>query len=173
MIMKMMLVCCLNWRCWRPRSLLVIHTRWRHISWGGMVWCGIILAGAPSFSKNPHGARTFMEDLMWRDKNRQRLNQTDIECRWWYSRSNLWIWMTKPPQTHNTVIFKKACILTMRGTRSNVRKVWLTLQGYWQSQKNPVSASAMLTGKFLLIRKVFATSSLLTEEFPDTLQWMI
>ena len=30
-----------------------------------------------------------------------------------------------------------------------------------QSQKNPVSVSAMLTGKFLQIRKVFATSSLL------------
>ena len=30
-----------------------------------------------------------------------------------------------------------------------------------QSQKNPVSASAMLTGKFLQIQKVFATSSLL------------
>ena len=29
-----------------------------------------------------------------------------------------------------------------------------------QSQKNPVSASAMLSGKFLRIRKVFATSSL-------------
>ena len=27
----------------------------------------------------------------------------------------------------------------------------------YQSQKNPVSASAMLTGKFLQIRKVFAT----------------
>ena len=42
-----------------------------------------------------------------------------------------------------------------------------------QSQKNPVSASAMLTGKFLQIRKVFATSSLLAEEFPDTLQYKI
>ena len=40
-----------------------------------------------------------------------------------------------------------------------------------QSHKNPVSASAMLTGKFLQIRKVFATSSLLAEEFPDTLQY--
>ena len=39
-----------------------------------------------------------------------------------------------------------------------------------QSQKNPVSASAMLTGKFLQIRKVFATSSLLAEEFPDILE---
>ena len=39
-----------------------------------------------------------------------------------------------------------------------------------QSQKNPVSASAMLTGKFLRIRKVFATSSLLAEEFPDILE---
>ena len=36
-----------------------------------------------------------------------------------------------------------------------------------QSQKNPVSVSAMLTGKFLQIRKVFATSSLLAEEFLD------
>ena len=36
-----------------------------------------------------------------------------------------------------------------------------------QSQKNPVSVSAMLTGKFLQIRKVFATSSLLAEEFSD------
>ena len=42
-----------------------------------------------------------------------------------------------------------------------------------QSQKNPVSVSAMLTGKFLQIRKVFATSSLLAEEFPDTLQYKI
>ena len=39
-----------------------------------------------------------------------------------------------------------------------------------QSQKNPVSASAMLTGKFLRIRKVFATCSLLAEEFPDNLE---
>ena len=29
----------------------------------------------------------------------------------------------------------------------------------------------MLTGKGLQIRKVFATSSLLAEEFPDTLQY--
>ena len=42
-----------------------------------------------------------------------------------------------------------------------------------QSRKNPVSASAMLTGKFLQIRKVFGTSSLLAEEFPDTLQYKI
>ena len=42
-----------------------------------------------------------------------------------------------------------------------------------QSHKNPVSASAMLTGKFLQIRKVFATSSLLAEEFLDTLQYKI
>ena len=42
-----------------------------------------------------------------------------------------------------------------------------------QSHKNPVSASAMLTGKCLQIRKVFATSSLLAEEFPDTLQYKI
>ena len=42
-----------------------------------------------------------------------------------------------------------------------------------QSHKNPVSASAMLTGKFLQIRKVFGTSSLLAEEFPDTLQYKI
>ena len=34
-----------------------------------------------------------------------------------------------------------------------------------QSQINPVSASAMLTGKFLQILKVFVTSSLLAEEF--------
>ena len=39
-----------------------------------------------------------------------------------------------------------------------------------QSHKNPVSASAMLTGKFLRIRKVFATSSLLAEEFPNILK---
>ena len=39
-----------------------------------------------------------------------------------------------------------------------------------QSQKNPVSASAMLTGEFLRIRKVFATSSLFAEEFPDILE---
>ena len=42
-----------------------------------------------------------------------------------------------------------------------------------QSRKNPISASAMLTGKFLQIRKVFATSSLLAEEFLDTLQYKI
>ena len=42
-----------------------------------------------------------------------------------------------------------------------------------QSHKNPVSASAMLTGKFLQIRKVFATSSLLAEADPDTLQYKI
>ena len=42
-----------------------------------------------------------------------------------------------------------------------------------QSRKNPVSASAMLTGKFLQIQKVFATSSLLAEEYPDTLQYKI
>ena len=42
-----------------------------------------------------------------------------------------------------------------------------------QSRKNPVSASAMLTGKFLQIRKVFPTSSLLAEEFLDTLQYKI
>ena len=39
-----------------------------------------------------------------------------------------------------------------------------------QSQKNPVSGSAMLTGKFLRIQKVFATSSLFAEEFPDILE---
>ena len=39
--------------------------------------------------------------------------------------------------------------------------------------KTPLSASAMLTGEFLQIRKVFATSSLLAEEFPDTLQYKI
>ena len=39
-----------------------------------------------------------------------------------------------------------------------------------QSHKNPVSASAMLTGKFLRIRKVFATNSLLAEEFPNFLK---
>ena len=47
------------------------------------------------------------------------------------------------------------------------------LQANHQSHKNPVSALAMLTGKFLQIRKVFATSSLLAEEFPDTLQYKI
>ena len=39
-----------------------------------------------------------------------------------------------------------------------------------QSQKTPVSASAMLTRKFLQIRKVFATCSLLAEEFPGNLE---
>ena len=47
-----------------------------------------------------------------------------------------------------------------------------------QSRKNPVSASAMLTGKFLQFRKVFATKSLLAGEFrilcntkyPDNMQ---
>ena len=42
-----------------------------------------------------------------------------------------------------------------------------TRQTQAQSHKNPVSVSAMLTGKFLQIRKVFATSSSLAEEFPD------
>ena len=42
--------------------------------------------------------------------------------------------------------------------------------GYNQSHKNPVSVSAMLTGKFLRIRKVFTTSSLLAEEFPNILK---
>ena len=46
-------------------------------------------------------------------------------------------------------------------------------EDFLQSHKNPVRASAMLTGKFLQIRKVFATSSLLAEEFPDTLQYKI
>ena len=43
---------------------------------------------------------------------------------------------------------------------------------FWnrQSQKNPVNASAMLTGKFLRIRKVFATSLILAKEFPDSLE---
>ena len=36
--------------------------------------------------------------------------------------------------------------------------------------QNPISASAMLTGKFLQIQKVFTTGSSLAEEFPDTLQ---
>ena len=44
---------------------------------------------------------------------------------------------------------------------------------YGQSRKTPVSASAMLTGKFLQIRKVFAASSLLAEEYQDTLQFPI
>ena len=56
-------------------------------------------------------------------------------------------------------------------------KYWWQLllpsQAINQSHKKPVSASAMLTGKFLYIRKVFATSSLLAEEFPDTLQYKI
>ena len=57
---------------------------------------------------------------------------------------------------------------------------WLEIKGDEddgddQSQKNPVSASAMLTGKFLQIRKVFVTCSLLAEEFPDNLEnvWML
>ena len=49
----------------------------------------------------------------------------------------------------------------------------MTIMTIMQSRKNPVSASAMLTGKFLQIRKVFATSSFLVEEFPDTLQYKI
>ena len=40
-----------------------------------------------------------------------------------------------------------------------------SLHRHHQSRKNPVSASAMLTGKFLQIQKVFATSSLLAENF--------
>ena len=44
----------------------------------------------------------------------------------------------------------------------------MTIMTIMQSRKNPVSASAMLTGKFLQIRKVFATSSFLAEEFPET-----
>ena len=39
-----------------------------------------------------------------------------------------------------------------------------------QSQKTPVSASAMLTGKFLQLQKVFATSSLFAEKFSDILE---
>ena len=50
--------------------------------------------------------------------------------------------------------------------------VRITLYVNAESQ-NPVSESAMLTGKFLQIWKVFATSSLLAEEFPDTLQYKI
>ena len=47
------------------------------------------------------------------------------------------------------------------------------LDTWAQSQKNPVSVSAMLTGKFLQIRKVFATGSLLAEKLPDTLQYEV
>ena len=39
-----------------------------------------------------------------------------------------------------------------------------------QSQKNPVSASAMLTRKFLRIGKVFVTCSVLSEEFLENLE---
>ena len=44
-----------------------------------------------------------------------------------------------------------------------------------QSRKNPVSTSAMLTGKFLQIRKVFATSLknfriLCNTKYPDNMQ---
>ena len=58
---------------------------------------------------------------------------------------------------------------------SNIYFLTIYLQSWhWhQSWKNPVSASAMLTGKFLQIRKAFATSSLLAEEFSDTLQYKI
>ena len=28
-----------------PRSLLVIHTRWRPLSWSGMVWYGMVWCG--------------------------------------------------------------------------------------------------------------------------------
>ena len=59
------------------------------------------------------------------------------------------------------------------GMRMVVIKSLLPIPAQPQSHKNPVSASAMLTGKFLQIRKVFATSSLLAEEFPDTLQYKI
>ena len=153
MMMKMMFVCCLNWRWWMPRSLLVIHTRWRPLSWSGMVWYGmvwygvvpywqplswggmvwyggIILIGAPSFSKNPHGARTFMEDLMWRDKNRQRLNQTDIECRW-YSRSNLWIWRTKPHKHTTRWSLKRLLYWRCEKTEARFVKCDSPLQRYW------------------------------------------
>ena len=50
---------------------------------------------------------------------------------------------------------------------------WMRNKGHGQSHKTPVSASAMLTGKFLQIRKAFVTSSLLAEELPDTLQYKI
>ena len=55
------------------------------------------------------------------------------------------------------------------------RYVTFDAKGVFQSQKNPVSASAMLTRKFLRIRKVFATCSLFDEEFPDNLEnvWML
>ena len=51
-----------------------------------------------------------------------------------------------------------------------IREFLKILPTHSQSHKNPVSASAMLTGKFLQIQKVFATSSLLAEEFPDNLE---
>ena len=43
----------------------------------------------------------------------------------------------------------------------------------WQSQKNHGSVVALLPRKFLQILKVFATISLLAEEFLDTLQYKI
>ena len=54
---------------------------------------------------------------------------------------------------------------------ARMKDLLIRLYTFTQSRKNPVSASAMLTGKFLQIQKIFATSSLLAEEFPDTLQY--
>ena len=55
--------------------------------------------------------------------------------------------------------------------KNNALGKLMQYSGYFhQSQKNPVSASAIPTRIFLRIRKVFVTCSLLAEEFPDNLE---
>ena len=90
------------------------------------------------------------------------------------------IWLSRgEPRCHSIISasfswpFKQSLIpggdKTSSGAPGPKLKIWATHSSE-QSQKNPVSASAMLTGKFLRIRKVFATSSLFAEEFPDILE---
>ena len=72
-----------------------------------------------------------------------------------------------------TVVVGKYNELSEGGHSTCCWTLWRAAGQPWQSRKNPVSATAMLTGKFLQIRKVFATSSLLAEEYPDTLRYKI
>ena len=74
------------------------------------------------------------------------------------------------------VWIKKAALTPIKVTDSRWNSCLMERKGHQefpQSHKNPVSASAMLTEKFLQIRNFFATSSLLAKEFPDTLQYKI
>ena len=74
-----------------------------------------------------------------------------------------------PHKQTEALVAKKTQLKKEKKTLLDWSYIWLWWHWH-QSYKNPVSASAMLTGKFLQIWKVFATSSLLAEEFPDTLQ---